>query len=40
MTTNSAQPISKSFPGPDDITRHELSNGIVLLVRSDRKSVV
>jgi zinc protease len=35
MTANS---LSKSLPGPDDILRHELSNGIVLLIRSNFNS--
>jgi zinc protease len=34
MTPN----IHQSLPGPDDITRHELANGIVLLVRSNFNS--
>lgn len=33
-----ADSISKSLPGPDDILRHELTNGIVLLVRSNFNS--
>ncbi|NIV29332.1 MAG: hypothetical protein GWN58_07435, partial [Anaerolineae bacterium] len=27
-----------SIPGPQDITRHELSNGIVILVRENHSS--
>jgi zinc protease len=34
----SANSISQSLPGPDDILRHELPNGIVLLVRSNFNS--
>ncbi|MES0360290.1 MAG: pitrilysin family protein [Anaerolineales bacterium] len=38
MTTNTPQSLSQSLPGPEDILRHELSNGIVLLVRSNFQS--
>jgi len=38
MTTNTSQPLSQSLPGPEDILCHELSNGIVLLVRSNFNS--
>lgn len=35
MTTNYSHTLSLSLPGPEDILRYELSNGIVLLVRSN-----
>jgi zinc protease len=38
MTPNTSQPLSQSLPSPEDILRHELSNGIVLLVRSNFQS--
>jgi zinc protease len=38
MTHQNSGTHSHSLPGPDDITRHELSNGITLLVRSNFNS--
>ena len=38
MIPNDSKTLSHSLPGPDDITRHELDNGIVLLVRSNFNS--
>lgn len=38
MNPNNPGELHYSLPGPDDITRHELSNGIVLLVRSNFNS--
>jgi zinc protease len=38
MTPNDSKILSHSLPGSDDITRHELPNGIVLLVRSNFNS--
>jgi zinc protease len=38
MTPNDSKTLSHSLPGPDDITRHQLDNGIVLLVRSNFNS--
>lgn len=38
MTPNDSKTLSHSLPGPDDITRHQFDNGIVLLVRSNFNS--
>jgi zinc protease len=38
MSSKDSKTLSLSLPGPDDIVRHELSNGIVLLVRSNFNS--
>jgi zinc protease len=35
MTIKASHPLSQSLPGPEDILRRELSNGIVVLVRSN-----
>ena len=38
MNPNNSGALRHSLPGPDDIARYELSNGIVLLVRSNCNS--
>ena len=38
MSSKDSKTLRLSLPGPDDIVRQELSNGIVLLVRSNNNS--